>query len=284
MLLHLFVKTQMLIKVQDGLCMIAEQYIRDGSPNEALQTLQVEIRKNPANAKLRIFLFQLLTVQGEWDRALTQLNVAGDLDAANLAMVQTYREAIRCELLRKDIYSGLKTPQIFGEPQQWIALLVQALKLTAQQQYSEAKKLREQAFELAPVTSGTINGEAFEWLADADARLGPVMEAIINGQFYWIPFLQIQEIQIEEPVDLRDMVWTPAHFVWTNGGDAVGLIPTRYPLSESAEDPLLRLARKTEWTDLGEDTFVGLGQRLLSTNENDYALMDVREIKFNAIV
>jgi type VI secretion system protein ImpE len=262
----------------------AEQSLQEGNLQEALVQLQNQVKKDPANAKLRTFLFQLLAVQGEWDRALTQLNVAGDLDAATLPMVQTYREAIRCELLRKDIFLGLKTPQIFGEPQQWIALLVQALKLTAHQQHTDANKLRDQAFELAPTTSGTINGESLEWLADADTRLGPVLEAIINGQYYWIPFLQIQEIQIEEPADLRDVVWMPAHFIWTNGGDAVGLIPTRYPDSETAEDPLLRLARKTEWTELASQTFFGLGQRLLSTNDNDYALMDIREIKFNAVI
>ncbi|MCX7102375.1 MAG: type VI secretion system accessory protein TagJ [Methylobacter sp.] len=232
----------------------AEKNLNEGNLSEAIINLQSEIRKNPADAKLRTFLFQLLAVLGEWDRALTQLNVAGDLDASTLPMVQTYREAIRSELLRKDIFYGHKTPQIFGEPQQWIALLVQALKLTAQQQFTEAKTLREQAFELAPATSGTINGESFDWLADADTRLGPVMEAVINGQYYWVPFLQIQEILIEEPADLRDMVWTPANFIWTNGGDSVGLIPTRYPHSETAEDPLLRLARKTEWTEFSEGT------------------------------
>ncbi len=262
---------------------LAEQFLQEGNLQETLVQLQNQVKKDPANAKLRTFLFQLLAVLGEWDRALAQLNVAGDLDAATLAMVQTYREAIRCELLRKDIYSGLKTPQIFGEPQQWIALLVQALKLTADQQYTEAKTLRDQAFELAPAIAGTINGESFEWLADADGRIGPVIEAIINGQYYWIPFLQIQEIQIEEPVDLRDVVWMPAHFLWLNGGDAVGLIPTRYPLTELADDSLLRLGRKTEWKELGDETFIGLGQRLLSTDKNDYALMDVREIKFNSL-
>ena len=184
---------------------------------------------------------------------------------------------------RQEIFAGLKTPLIFGEPQQWLALLLEALKLTAQQQYQEAKNLRDQAFELAPATSGTIDGVAFDWIADADVRLGPVLEAIINGRYYWVPFQQIQEIQQEEPADLRDVVWMPAHFVWTNGGDAFGLIPTRYPSSETAEDPWLRLARKTEWAEISDATFIGLGQRLLSTNINDYALMDIREIKFNAL-
>jgi len=263
--------------------MIAEQFIKDGSPNEALKTLQAEIRKNPANPKLRIFLFQLLAVLGEWERAFTQLNLTGDLDAATLPMVQTYREAIRCEILRKEIFSGQKMPLFFGEPEQWIALLVESLKLTAQQQYADAESLRDQAFELAPVTAGTINGKAFEWLSDADGRLGPILEAIVNGQYYWIPFSQIQSIAIDEPIDLRDVVWTPAQFTWTNGGEAVGLIPTRYPQSEIAEDPLLQLARKTEWKELFENTFVGLGQRLLSSNDEDYALMDIREIKFNPV-
>jgi type VI secretion system protein ImpE len=259
----------------------AEQSLQQGNLQEALIQLQNQIKKDPANAKFRTFLFQLLAVLGEWDRALAQLKVSGDLDAANLAMVQTYREAIACEVLRKQIFQGKKTPLVFGEPTQWLALLQQALKLNAEQQHTEAQQLRDEAFELAPVTSGTINGVAFEWLADADVRLGPVLEAIINGRYYWVPLQQIQQIQIEEPADLRDVVWMPAHFVWANGGDSVGLIPTRYPASETVEDSLLRLARKTEWTELNEATFIGLGQRLLSTNENDYALMDSREINFN---
>lgn len=256
----------------------AEQHLQAGNLQEALVHLQNQIKKDPANAKLRTFLFQLLAVLGEWDRALTQLNISGDLDAANLAMVQTYREAIACEVLRKQIFLGKKTPLVFGQPAQWLALLQQALALNAKGQHQEAQSLRNEAFELAPVSTGTLNGEDFAWLADADSRLGPVLEAIINGRYYWIPFSQIQQIQLEEPADLRDMVWTPAQFVWTNGGDAVGLIPTRYPDSENAQDSALRLARKTEWTELNDETFIGLGQRLFSTDKNDYALMDCRDI------
>ena len=129
---------------------LAEQHLQEGNLSEALLQLQNQIKKDPANAKLRTFLFQLLVVLGEWDRALTQLNVAGDLDAANLPMVQTYREAIACELLRKKIFQGSKTPLVFGEPTQWIALLQQALKLNSEQQHKEAQTLRDEAFELAP--------------------------------------------------------------------------------------------------------------------------------------
>ena len=53
--------------------MQAQQLLRDGHPQEALQSLQAEIRKAPADASLRVFLFQLLAVLGQWERALTQL-------------------------------------------------------------------------------------------------------------------------------------------------------------------------------------------------------------------
>ena len=88
----------------------AEQNLIQGDLPAALLNLQAAIRKNAADAKLRTFLFQLLTVLGDWDKALTQLNIAGDLDAANLPMVQAYREAIACEVLRKQIFQGKKTP------------------------------------------------------------------------------------------------------------------------------------------------------------------------------
>ena len=38
-----------------------------------LRRLQGEVRAHPDDAKLRIYLFQLLAVNGEWHRALNQL-------------------------------------------------------------------------------------------------------------------------------------------------------------------------------------------------------------------
>jgi type VI secretion system protein ImpE len=258
--------------------MSAEEELRDGRPATALALLQDQVRQDPSSAKLRTFLFQLLSVLGQWDRAMNQLNVAGELDAATLAMVQTYREALRCESLRAEIFAGHHSPMILGQPPQWLALLMEALRLWAQGQHGEAERLRGEAFEAAPATSGTINGEAFEWIADADGRLGPVLEAIVNGRYYWVPFERIREIQIEEPEDLRDLVWLPAHFQLTNEGEAFGLIPSRYPGSEASDDGLIQLGRKTEWLEQDGGLFVGLGQRLLNTDAGDYSILDVRQI------
>jgi len=258
--------------------MLAEQSLREGNLDDALEQLQQKVRDDPSNAKYRIFLFQLLAVLGRWDRALNQLNVLGDLDPSTLAMVQTYREALRCEVLRAEVFRGERTPLVFGDPEPWLALLMQAAKLIGSGNHDGALPLREQAFEEAPVTAGSVDGKPFEWIADGDSRLGPVLEAIVNGRYYWIPFDRIREIQLEKPVDLRDVVWMPAQFSWANEGQAVGLIPTRYCGSESSADDALRLARKTVWEERPGETFLGLGQRMLATDGGDYSLMDVRHV------
>ena len=257
----------------------AEQAVRSGDLDLALSTLQEQIRKAPERADLRVFLFQLLSVQGQWSRALTQLDVAAELDAGTLAMAQMYRETIRCEQLRSDVFAGNRSPLVFGEPEPWLAWLIEALLTPGTNPAARAGELRAQAFDAAPPSPGSINGEAFEWIADADMRLGPVCEAIINGKYYWIPFARLTRIDLEPPSDLRDVVWMPALFRFENGGEVVGAIPTRYPGSESAEDRLLRLARKTVWREDSPDLFSGLGQRVLATDAGEHPLMDVRTIE-----
>jgi type VI secretion system protein ImpE len=260
----------------------ALELLRQGDPEAALASLQAVVRAEPADAKHRVFLFQLLSVLGQWGRALTQLNVAGELDAGTLGMVQVYREALASEALRAEVFAGKRSPLIFGDPEQWIAMLLEALRLAGQGEYEKSQAMRAEAFEQAPTTAGRIGAEPFEWIADADARVGPFVEAIVNGRYYWIPFHRIAEMRLEKPADLRDLVWLPAQFKWVNGGDAVGLIPTRYPGSENASDPLLRLGRRTEWTDVGAELFIGSGQRMFATDAGEYPLMEVETVNLDS--
>jgi type VI secretion system protein ImpE len=256
----------------------AELSLREGDPEEALRRLQQQVREHPADAKLRIFLFQLLAVLGQWERALMQLDMAASLDASALAMKQMYREAIRCEALRAQVFAGRKSPMVFGQPEPWLALLVESLLAAGQGQAAHAEGLRAQAYEQAEPVAGVLDGTPFAWIADADSRLGPVLEAVIDGKYYWLPFMRLAEVVLEEPEDLRDMVWMPAHFRFSNGGESVGLIPSRYPGSEASGDPLLALGRKTEWREVAPQVYHGLGQRIVATNGSEAPLLDIRRI------
>lgn len=266
--------------------MDAVDNLKAGNLVECQAELIEKVKKDPSNKMHRIFLFQLSAVLGNWDRALNQLGVLGEMDAGTLPMVQTYREALQCEVLRAEIFAGKRSPLVFGEPPEWIARMIEALRLSAQGHHAEAQEARAAALELAEVVGGNLvlreeRREPFEWLADADSRLGPIMEVILSGRYYWVPVERIHKLAIEEPADLRDVVWMPAHFQWTNGGETVGLIPTRYPGSELQEDGMLRLARHTVWEEQGEGVYTGFGQRMLATDAGEYPLMDVRGIELD---
>ncbi|MCE9605170.1 MAG: virulence protein SciE type [Planctomycetia bacterium] len=280
--------------------MSSQEALRNADLARALEALKAEVRKEPAQAKHRVYMFQLAAVMGDWDRALTQLNVARDMDPECLSLGQTYQELIQCEALRKQVFAGERSPLFFGEPEPWMALVMEAARLAGAGKHAEAQQLRNQALEDVPASPGKLKVRKptdekttakdsdvnpkvpFEWIADADSRLGPILEAVVNGKYYWIPMLRLMRVDFEKPTDLRDVVWLPAHFQWTNGGEAVGFVPARYPGSESAADDLIRLARKTEWQEQAPEIFYGLGQRLLSTDENEYSLFDVEQILFDA--
>src|SRR3954452_11249063 len=111
--------------------MDARAALRNGDARLAMDLLKAEVRKAPRDARLRTFLFQLFCVTGEWDRALTQLAVAGQLDRAAEPMVQTYRALIRCEVLREGVFAGRRSPTVLGEPGEWVPLLIEATRLLA---------------------------------------------------------------------------------------------------------------------------------------------------------
>ncbi len=256
-----------------------EELLRRGEPEAALPALQERVRGEPANPKLRVFLFQLLCVLGEWERARDQLKALAELDAGSFPLVHLYGAAITCELLRREVFAGVRTPMVLGEPLSWMALLLQALAAEAQGRAPEAKRLRADALEQASAVPGTVDGEAFDWIADADSRLGPVCEAVVDGRYYWVPFERIRSVALDPPSDLRDVLWIPAHVGLVNGGEAAALLPARYPGSESDPDGLIRLGRKTEWREVAPETFHGRGQRMLSTDSNEYSLLNVRRIE-----
>lgn len=261
---------------------LAEQRLAANDPAGALEALTQDVRAKPAESRARVFLAQLLCVLGQWERALNQLSVAAELDALAIPMKQVYGDAIRCEALRADVFAGRRTPMVFGQPDEWLALLIESLLRSGRGDAAAAQDLRQRAFDAAPPSSGTLDGQPFAWLADADMRLGPVLEAFVNGKYYWIPFARLSQVKIEPPEDLRDCVWLPANLQFENGGESLALIPTRYAGSETSVDGALQLARKTEWRELGREVWIGAGQRVLSSDAGEYPIMEIREIRFDA--
>ena len=253
----------------------------DPSLDAERDALQEEIRRDAANAKLRIHLFQLLCVRGDWQRALAQLQICGQMDAKALAMAQTYREAIRIEGFRREVFAGRRAPQVMGKPPQWIGLLIDALRLDGTGDLAAAAKLRQQAMDLAEPNPCQVDDVACEWLADGDSRLGPVCEIIANGQYYWLPFESCGGISLDAPADLRDVVWAAGEVLLPAEGRVPVLIPARYPGTDecvSASADQLKRGRLTEWTEPQPGQWHGIGQRMWVSDVGEHPILDTRRI------
>lgn len=255
--------------------------LKAGRLSDALAALQAEIRRRPDDSSLRLALFQLLCVLGQWPRAHAQLGVLAGMGPQMQIFSAIFEPIVTAETFRAEVFAGQRSPLIFGEPPAWITGLVQALSLDAQGQPEAAANLRASSLQDAPAQCGTLNGAAFQWLADADGRLGPVLEAVVDRKYYWIPFLRISAVEIEPPHDMRDLVWIAAHFTWQGGGESDGFIPVRYAGTDIKGDDAAKLARVTTWEEAPGGNARGLGQRLLATDASDTGLLDVRQLRLD---
>ena len=260
--------------------MDAASLLKDGKLTDCKAQLFSEIKKDPSNVELRIFLFQLSCINRDWQRAQTQLDVLKDLSDSTLAMVNTYQQLIECEQKREKVLTGEKEPVCFGEPSNWLVYYVKAYQQYSLNNIDQANQLLQEGAELAPAISGSVNGEAFEWLSDGDVRFGPSIEVMLNGGYYWLPLEYVAEINFEPVDDLRDLVWRPANLTLKNKGQLIAFVPVRYPVNANTTD-LQSLARTCDWQEPTENFYIGNGQRVFVTDKNEYPLLNVDSIKFN---
>lgn len=255
--------------------------LRSGDIDGARAALVDIVRTRPGDDKARMFLFQLLCITGEWEKARKQLQALAQVAENAQMLAATYNQAIDAELQRADVFAGRADMPVLVGMGGWIEGVAQAITLQARGQTGEADAARDAAFAQAPDTPGTCDGHRFDWIADADMRFGPTFEAMVAGRYGLVPFDAVQSITSDGPQDLRDTVWYPVQLGLRSGQSIAAFLPARYPGSESAGSGAVRLGRETDWIDTAEGQ-AGLGQRLWSLSDgNDTGLLDLRHLAFD---
>lgn len=260
---------------------IADDLLAAGDITGARSALVDIVRSDPSSVEARLFLFQLLAVAGEWEKARTQLNALSQLSPEAKMLSVAYGNAIDAEKQRAAVFAGEQPPVVMTAGSGWLATLAEAWGHFAAGRIDAGDAARTLAFGSAPDTPGTLDGERFDWIADSDARFGPAFEAIIAGQWGLVPFEAVERIESEGPSDLRDLVWLPATVAFRTGSSAPALLPVRYPGSEHAGDSDLALARATQWRE-GSAGETGLGQHLWSLSSGEERpLLSLRRLVFD---
>lgn len=220
-----------------------------GRLDEAIEALGVALRNDPGDVRRRTFLFELLCFAGAFDRAEKQLDVLASASSEAEMGAWLYRSAIHGERVRQEMFEEELFPVVEPPP--------------------------------APV-SGTLNGEPFETLTDADPRIGARLEVFAAGEYTWIPFQHLSQVRMDPPKRLRDLLWAPVRVEPTEEMSELELgevlVPVLAPLSWQAEDEAVRLGRVTEWAELADGEVAPLGQKLLLVDGEAVPILELREL------
>jgi type VI secretion system protein ImpE len=259
----------------------ADDLLRNGDLAGARAALVQAVKSKPGDEQARMFLFQLLALAGEWDKARSQLQALAQLSAEAQMLAVAYGQAIDAEVTRGAVFVGQAKAALHAGADGWAAGLADAIQLLAQGRDEEGLAARDAAFDLAPDCAGRWNDAPFDWLADCDSRFGPSFEAIIAGGYGLVPFDTVESVKSDGPVDLRDIVWYPVQIAFKSGQSVAGFLPARYPGTETSADAAEQLARVTNWGDAAWGD-AGRGQHLLTlAGEEDQGLLGLRMLAFD---
>ncbi len=243
-----------------------------------------KVKATPNDLAQREKLFKLYCLQSQWEKALIQLETWALIDGHDDdKQLEVYKNLIFSEILREQVLLGKREPMTMDQTlPDWMNKMQLANKLLAEGKEEESQAARLDAFEQAPAAAGngTVTG-AFDWIADNDSRLGPVCEFIIAGGYRWVPYADIETINISKPRDLLDLIWIHAQ-VKVKDGIFYGYIPARYPLTE-ADDDAIKLGNETKWTQVSEDFLTGKGRKMIITDQGDYSLPELDKISISKV-
>lgn len=228
--------------------MTPEQLYEAGRLDDAVDALSARLRESPMDSRSRTFLFELLCFAGEFDRAEKHLDLLADLSPDAQVGAYVYRTALHASRERLEMFETRSFPSL-GEPPE------------------------------AP--SGSMNGTPFETIEDADPRIGARLELFAAGQYMWIPFKHVAQLQVEEPKQLRDLLWLPARI--TTGPELRDLdlgevlLPAVTPFAFRHDDPRVRLGRAADVVEEGDEAWPE-GTKVLLVDGEPMPLLDVREL------
>jgi type VI secretion system protein ImpE len=223
---------------------------RAGRLGEAVATLGIELRQQPADARRRAFLFELLCFQGEYERAVKQLDVLGAASKEAELGALLYKGAIRAQRERESLFADRAFP-----------------------------------LDPAPPVRGTLNGRPFTSLVDADPRIGARLECFAAGKYLWLPMAHVASVTMAPPSSLRDTIWpsvvvrSAAHVRDLELGQV--LLPVLAVGSATDPDEAVQLGRVTEWV-LEDEVEVPRGLKCWLVDGEEFPLLELRELVIEA--
>jgi type VI secretion system protein ImpE len=236
---------------------------------------KARVKGAPEDLAARSALWQIFAARGEIERARKQLELIPKLDSTWLIEVQACQGLLDAEEKRQAVFAGREAPACLGEPPSWFGALAAALQHLGRGETAAALPLLAQVWNSGEACPGSINGQPFEWVRDGDARIGPCLELVVQGRYLWAPWERVMKLEMKPPTEVRDRLWQPAMVQISEEGPIEVFVPVRYP---APRDDAESMGRRTDWVAIGEELYLGYGQKCLVTDGEPVGYLDVREL------
>jgi len=263
----------------------AGRLFREGNLADALTAANAAVRKTPTDIGARVLLAELLVFAGNIERADVVLDACADLDPTAALVVAEFRQLLRGETARRQLFSEGRVPEFLGEPTAAHRLSLAAVVALRGGDTQEAGKLAAQAEEVRGHANGTVRGGTFDDMRDVDDLLASCFEVITTtGKYFWIAPERVSSLECHPMKRPRDLFWRRATMQVADGPDGEVYLPTIYPpLQGAAAEPseALRLGRATEWLQVGESgPMRGLGAVTFVVGEEPKTWLEMGSLKF----
>jgi len=263
----------------------AGRLFREGKLADAVTAANAAVRKTPADIGVRVLLAELLLFSGNAERADTVLDACGDLDPTAAVVVAEFRQLLRGEMARRQLFSEGRVPEFLGEPTAAQRLALSALVALREGNAAEAAKLLAEAEEARIHPAGSGPDGPFDDMRDGDDVLSTCFEVITTtGKYFWIPPERVASVEFHPMKRPRDLFWRRATMSVASGPDGDVYLPTIYPpLQAGAAEPTdaLRLGRATDWVQIGSNGPTrGVGAVTLVVGEEPKTWLEMGSLTF----
>ena len=258
--------------------MTATDAFRAGRLAEATELQLAAVKADPADHGKRLFLFELAAFAGDWDRTRRQIDAVRYDDPELQRATDQYRRLVDAEDARRKLFSEGVQPSFLVDPPEDVVYRLDPVRKLIDGKPSEAAAILAEANEKLAELTGTLNGEPFTGLRDADDLFAGVLEVMARGSYFWVPLSQIESITSNLPRFPRDTIWLPAKLATAVGESGDVFLPALYPGSSTHTDDAIKLGRATDW-DESAGFARGAGLRtFFHDTDGETPLADWREV------
>lgn len=260
--------------------MDTKELIRSGQLALARESAVNDVKSAPADLGKRFLLFQVLVFLGEWDKAEKHLDLMGGVNSELTVTIQSYKNALSAEKSRDSFWTQGELPDFLPEKPFYAPIYAELLSCYLAKDTPQAREILEKLWEELPEVKVSKDGKSLSGFHNSDSLLCFFLEAFVYDKYVLVPLADIRELVIASPETLMDLMWAHGQLTTWGGLTLNCQLPVLYPRSHSHQDDKVKLGRLTDWVELGDGLYRGVGQQVFVSTEGDLPILEVGEISF----